>query len=166
MKLWMIAYVALTLFDVVVTYIFISGGTFDIADEGNAMIRTLMEKYGVWQGLSIYVVQEFAVFFLLWGVLYLTIMRLVKDRSQEIHNKVDIIVFNIGAPFFIMASALLHLFAGIFWLVIGFAGAPDRWVPTQFIVYVTVICGLLQAYHVFKLTTNLTTPSEQSLVSE
>ena len=96
MRLWILAYVFLTFFDVIITYIFISGPDFDISDEGNLMIRNLMEQFGVWQGLTIYVIQEFVIFFLMWGLLYYIIMRLVKDRSEELRFKVDVIVLILG----------------------------------------------------------------------
>ena len=167
MKLWMLAYVVLTFFDVIITYIFISGPDFDIADEGNVMIRNLMEQFGVWQGLTIYVIQEFVLFFLMWGLLYYIVNRLVKDRSEDLQFKVDIIVFNLGMPFIIMASALLHLFAGFFWIGYGIAGEIGVWFPMNFIVYVTIFLGMFQAYHVFKLQSEHTSPSsEQSFVSE
>ncbi|MHA1276765.1 MAG: hypothetical protein ACTSQI_13725 [Candidatus Helarchaeota archaeon] len=161
MKIWIIVYVILTFFDVIVTYFVMSGGVFGIADEGNAAIRALMEKYGIWQGLTIYVIQEFAIFFLLWGGLYLIIKHLMKDRSEAILRRVDIVIFNIGAPFFIMASALLHLFGGIFWIVLSSTGALDMWFPLNFIVYMTAICGFLQTIHVSKLQAEPKPPNNQ-----
>ncbi|MFX1293299.1 MAG: hypothetical protein ACFFD2_00375 [Promethearchaeota archaeon] len=157
-KIWMIAYVALTLFDVIVTYIFISGPSFGIENEGNALIRNLMNRFGIWQGLTIYVLQEFAFTFLIWGAFYYIIKFLVKEKSEQLRYKVDIIIFNIGAPFIIMASALLHLFSGIIWLVLGFIGEIDM---LKFVIYVIILCAIFQAYHVFKQCSF--SPPEQSI---
>jgi len=154
MRNWMIAYIGFAFFDVIVTYICLSQPPFSIADEGNALIRDLMEHFGLWQGLTIYLIQEFAVFFALWiGILYL-FKYLMKKRSEELKLKIDILIFNLFIPFLIMASALLHLFGGISWIGYKMAGQLNSFFPMQFFVYVTVICGILQAYYIFKLTSN------------
>jgi len=151
MHLWMVAYIVLALFDIVITYIFINGGQFGIEDEGNTLIRSLMGRYGIWQGLTIYLIQDLVIFFLIWGCFYYILKHLLKDRPHQLVSKVDIIIFNLGIPFFIMASALLHLFGGIFWLVLGITGALEMWFPLKFITYITIICGLSQAYYAIKL---------------
>ncbi len=165
MRLWMGAYVIFAFFDVIVTYIFVSGPDFEIADEGNAVIRSFMEQYGIWQGLTLYLIQEFAMFFLLWGIFYYILKRLIKEKSEQTRYKVDIIVFNLGVPFIIMASALLHLFGGIFWLSVGLSGKLYIIFPLKLIVYVTVICGIFQAYHVLKLSNEYRSTLNQSAVS-
>ncbi len=166
MRFWMMAYILLALFDVIVTYIFIGSGQFEIADEGNATIRILMEQYGIWQGLTIYIVQEFLFFFLLWGSFYYILNYLVKNRSQEIQRKIDIFFFNLGVPFIIMASALLHFFAGLFWIVLGTTEVLDRWFPLNFIVYITIFFGIAQAYYLFKMKSETPTLPDQPIISE
>ena len=166
MRNWIITYIGLAFFDVIVTYICLSQPPFSIADEGNSLIRALMEQYGLWQGLTIYLIQEFAIFFVLWiGILYL-FKYLMKNRGEDIKLKIDIIVFNLFIPFIIMASALLHLFGGISWIGVMMAGEINTFFPMQFIVYVTVICGIIQAYYVFKLTSNSRPASNKLPISE
>jgi hypothetical protein len=75
----------------------------------------------------------------------------VKIRSEELKYKVDMLIFNIGVPFIIMASALLHLFGGILWVMIGIVGPGNGIDPLQLLIYITIFCGILQAYHVFNL---------------
>lgn len=163
---WIIAYIGFTFFDVIVTYICLSQPPFGIADEGNSLIRNLMEQFGLWQGLTIYVIQEFATFFVLWiGILYL-FKYLMKNRSEDIKLKINIIIFNLFIPFIIMASALLHLFGGISWIGVKIAGEINAFFPMQFIVYVTIICGIIQAYYVFKLTLNSRPASNELPISE
>jgi hypothetical protein len=50
-----------------------------------------------------------------------------------------------------MASALLHLFGGILWVMIGIVGPGNGIDPLQLLIYITIFCGILQAYHVFNL---------------
>jgi hypothetical protein len=57
MKVWILAYLIATVFDVGLTFLFISQPEFGIESETNAVIRTLMERYGIGQGLTIYVIQ-------------------------------------------------------------------------------------------------------------
>jgi len=166
MRLWMLVYVVLTVFDVVVTYFFVSQEQFGVVYESNPLIRNLMEQLGIWQGLTVYVLQEFVIFFTMWGIFYYIINSLVKGRSEELHNKIDIVIFNIGVPFFIMASALLHLFGGIFWIMIGITGQVEIVNPLQLIIYITALCGLFQAFQVYKLNSNNKTTSNQPLISE
>jgi len=166
MRNWMIAYIGFAFFDVIVTYICLSQPPFGIEDEGNSLIRALMEQFGLWQGLTIYLIQEFAVFFVLWiGILYL-FKYFLKNRSEALQVKVDILIFNLFIPFFIMASALLHLFGGISWIGYAMAGELNSFFPMQFFVYVTVICGIIQAYFVFKLTSTSRSASDKLLISE
>jgi len=162
----MLVYVVLTVFDVVVTYFFVSQEQFGVVYESNPLIRNLMEQLGIWQGLTVYVLQEFVIFFTMWGIFYYIINSLVKGRSEELHNKIDIVIFNIGVPFFIMASALLHLFGGIFWIMIGITGQVEIVNPLQLIIYITALCGLFQAFQVYKLNSNNKTTSNQPLISE
>ena len=145
---------------------FINSGQFSIVDEGNDLIRSLMEQYGIWQGLFIYIVQEFLIFFLMWGFFYYIIKRLIKDKSEGLQYKVDILIFNLGVPFIVMASALLHLFGGIFWIVLGTTETLDIWFPLKFIVYVTIFCGIFQAYYLFKLSAESRLSLEEALSSE
>jgi len=148
----MIAYIGFAFFDVIVTCICLNQPPFGIEDEGNSLIRALMEQFGLWQGLTIYIIQEFAAFFALWiGMLYF-FKYLLKNRSEALQVKVDILIFNLFIPFIIMASALLHLFGGLSWIGVAMAGELNSFFPMELFVYVTVICGILQAYHVFKLT--------------
>jgi hypothetical protein len=166
MRNWMITYIGFAVFDVIVTYICLNQPPFGIEDEGNSLIRTLMEQFGLWQGLTIYLIQEFVAFFALWiGVLYL-FKYLLRKRSEAFQLKVDILIFNLFVPFIIMASALLHLFGGISWIGYAMAGELNSFFPMQFFVYITVICGILQAYHVFKLTSTSRVASEKLLISE
>jgi hypothetical protein len=148
---WIIIYMGLACFDMIVTAIFVSQERFGIDYERNPVIKALMEQYGIWQGLTFYLMQEFALFFLLWGSFYYVIRTLLKNRTEEIQYKVDIIIFNLAMPFTIMASALVHLFGGVPWLFLGLMGRVDPIDPLQLIVYVTMLCGLLQAYHIYKL---------------
>ncbi|TFG05481.1 MAG: hypothetical protein EU536_01895 [Promethearchaeota archaeon] len=157
-KLWMIIYVFLTVFDVSMTYIFISQPEFGISFESNPLIRNLMEQYGIWQGLTLYIIQEFVFFFCLWGAFYFVISRLARGRSREVQKKVDVFIFNIGVPFMIMGSAILHLFGGIFWLLFGITGSVELVDPLQLIVYVTVFLSIFQSYRIY----NLNLPNEQS----
>jgi len=166
MRNWIIAYISFAFFDVIVTYVCLSQPPFSIADEGNSLIRALMEQFGLWQGLTIYLIQEFATFFVLWiGVLYL-FKYLMKNRSEDINLKIDIIVFNLFIPFIIMASALLHLFGGISWIGYKMAGELNAFFPMQLFVYITIICGIIQAYYVFKLTLNRRPASNELPISE
>ncbi len=166
MRNWMIAYLGFAVFDVVVTYICLSQPPFSIADEGNSLIRALMEQFGLWQGLTIYMIQEFAAFFALWlGMLYL-FKYLMKKRREALKLKVDILIFNLFIPFIIMASALLHLFGGISWIGYAMAGELNSFFPMQFFVYVTVICGIIQAYYIFKLTSTGRSASDKLLISD
>jgi len=166
MRNWMIAYIGFAFFDVIVTYICLSQPPFGIEDEGNSLIRALMEQFGLWQGLTIYLIQEFAAFFALWiGMLYL-FKYLLKKRSEPLQLKVDILIFNLAIPFFIMASALLHLFGGISWIGYAMAGELNSFFPMQFFVYVTVICGIIQAYRVFKLTSTSRSASDKLLITD
>ncbi len=166
MRFWMITYVLLTFFDVIVTYFFISSGQFGIVDEGNAVIRNLMEQFGIWQGLTIYIIQEFLFFFLVWGCFYYIILHLIKNRSQEVQHKIDILIFNLGVPFIIMANALLHLFAGLFWIVLGTTDVLDRWFPLNFVVYITIFFGIAQAYYLFRVSSESPPSPNPSLVSK
>lgn len=167
MKLWIIVYMALTIIDVLITYILISSGQFTTANEGNLLIRNLMEKYGVWQGLTIYVIQEFAIFFLMWICVYYILMRLIVNKgSEQLRYKIDIIIFNLVIPFIIMASALIHLGAIVLWIDIA---TDIVIIPSDYMrlfIYSTVICGIIQAFHVFKLTSTNPLPSDQSSISE
>lgn len=166
MRNWMIAYIGFAVFDVIVTYISLSQPPFGIEDEGNSLIRSLMEQFGLWQGLTIYLIQEFAAFFVLWiGMLYL-FKYLMKKRSDDFKLKVDIIIFNLIIPFIIMASALLHLFGGISWIGYVMTGELNSFFPMQLFVYITVICGILQAYYVFKLASTSRSTSDKLLVSD
>jgi hypothetical protein len=65
-----------------------------------------------------------------------------------------------------MASALLHLFGGISWIGYKMAGELNAFFPMQFFVYITVICGIIQAYYVFKLTLNRRPASNELPISE
>ena len=161
MKFWMLVYASLTLFDVILTYFFVSSGQFGIEDEANSLIRLLMEKYGIWQGLSIYVIQEFLMFFLMWGCFYYILKQLIKNRSELLQQKVDLLIFNMGIPFIIIASALLHLFGGIAWLFLGVLGIPEPLSSLKLIIYTTIFCGLLQCFYAYKLNLELMTSSEQ-----
>ena len=161
MRNWILAYVGLTCFDMIVTAIFISQERFGIWYERNPVIKALMEQFGIWQGLGFYLMQEFALFFLLWGSFYYLIRSLLKNRTEKIRQKVDIIIFNLAMPFIIMASALVHLFGGVPWLFLGLTGRVDPIDPLQLIVYVTMLCGLLQVYHIYKLnSTGAPSPSQ------
>lgn len=148
---WILAYLGMAFFDIIVTAIFISQEQFGIDYERNTVIKALMEQYGIWQGLTLYLMQEFALFFLLWGGFYFLIRYLVKNRPNEVQYKFDILIFNLVMPFIIMASALVHLFGGIPWLFLGFTGRVDPIDPLQLIVFVTMFCGLLQAYQLYQL---------------
>ena len=166
MRLWMLVYVVLTVFDVVVTYFFVSQEQFGIIYESNPLIHNLMEQLGIWQGLTVYVLQEFVIFFAMWGIFYLIINNLIKGRSEELRHKIDMTIFNIGVPFFIIASALLHLFGGIFWIMVGLTGQVEIVDPLQLIIYITAICGLFQAVHVYKLNSHSKSTSNQPIIIE
>ncbi len=166
MRSWMLIYLIFTLFDVVVTYIFVSQEQFGIIYESNLLIRNLMEQLGIWQGLSVYVLQEFLMFFVMWGLFYYVMNYLVKGRSEDLHFKVDMLIFNIGVPFIIMGSALLHLFGGIFWIMVGITGQVEIVDPLQLVIYITVFCGLFQAYQVFKLSSKSISTSNELISSE
>lgn len=166
MRFWIGAYVVLALFDVVVTYIFVSQERFGVMHEGNPLIRTLMEQYGIWQGLTLYVIQEFVIFFVMWGLFYYVIRHLIKGRSEELHYKIDVIIFNIGVPFVIMASVLLHFFGGLFWIMLGITGRVDLIDPLQLIIYISMFCGIFQAYQVYKLNFKGGSTPDKSIISE
>lgn len=163
MRFWMLSYLGLTLFDIIVTYIFVSQEQFGIVSESNPLIRNLMEQFGIWQGLTIYMIREFLIFFAMWSLFFFTINYFVKGRSDEFHHKIDMLIFNIGVPFIIMASALLHLFGGIFWILIGITGHVEIVDPLQLIIYITMLCGLFQAYQVYKLNSKSDINSDQSV---
>ena len=166
MRLWMLGYVALTLFDVLITFFFVSSGEFGIEYEANPVIRGYMEQYGIAQGLAIYFIQDLAFFCLLWVCFYYIFKILMKDRSEELQYKIDMIVFNIGVPFIIMASALMHLLGGVLWIGLGIAGYVNLVNSLQLIIYIMVIFGIVQAYYVFKLNAKVPSKSDQPLVPE
>jgi len=142
------------MFDVLITYYFLSIEGFGINTEGNQLIRNLMEQYGIEQGLALYVVQEFVIFFTLWGVFFLIMIRLIKGTSSQFQCKIDLLIFNIGAPFIIMASALSHFFGGLFWLIFGITGSIDVIDPSTLIIYITILCGMFQTYQLYNIKIN------------
>jgi len=148
---WISIYIGLAFFDIIVTAIFISQERFGIGYERNSVIKVLMEQFGIWQGLLLYLAQEFALFFLLWGSFCLLLQYLLKNRSEQIRRKCDILIFNLAMPFIIMASAMVHLFGGVPWLFLGLTGHADIIDPLRLIVYATMLCGLLQAYQLYRL---------------
>ena len=162
MRFWIGIYIIMTFFDVIATYIFIN----EISDEGNLVIQQLMEQYGIWQGLSIYILQEFLLFFLIWGFFYYLLKYIMKGRPEQLQFKIDIFIFNLGVPCFIMASALLHFFGGIFWIIFGLTGIVVNFFPLKFILYITIICGIIQAYYALSLNEKSAPALNQTLISE
>ena len=159
---WVAVYGVMTSFDVMITYVFVSRDSFGIGAEGNPFLSSLMEQFGIWQALTISVLIEFLYCGLILGVFCTFLKYKMKKRSEEFCHKVDVLVFNIGIPFAMMAGVLLHLFGVLSWLVFLIMGSIDLVGFLKLFMAITILCGIFQAYHVHKLSSKSKSSSKDS----
>ncbi len=151
LKFWTVVFIGMAVFDFLITHFYTSQEQFGVELEGNSLVRVLMAQFGISQGLLLCLSIELAYCFLILGGFFLIVKRWMNKKPKERYFKVDIVVFNIGIPFILIAIALGHLFGGLSW-VIGTTGVMGLAEFLQVFALVLILCGTGQAYNVYKIT--------------
>lgn len=154
MYFWMAIYCGLAVFDIGITYISITQ-RFGVEFESNLFVRALMEQYGILSGLIFYILQEFFFFFILWGLFYYFIKLLAKGKSEKTLYKIDILIFNMGVPFPIIVSALLHLAGGLSWIFLSTLPYMNFGDCLKIMLLIMMMSCIFQTYHVYKLNSKV-----------